>query len=944
MTDERLDFLLEGRERLSRPIGEIVDELHDLSSAATAGSRVLSRLEAQADDAGDELRSVASQAGVATTAVAGLNTTLSRLDDVQVDVDVDSSPALDLDTTRRVALDVDRAELRSALNSMDDEQIAINPVLRDFEATLADAATAPEDGLDTDVDRERTITTRTENQLAAAAAQASLGDLGVSLERLPDDVQIDVQADGATETLAGLRTVRSQLADLDDEDARVSVTLDVDRSALDRLSDLNLGLADDAISPDVDTGGERTVDIATDMDVRGTKSHLRAVERALSRVDGRTATAEVDTDMDTDLDRTLHRAAAGLGAVSIPVEYDIDESLRSRLPERPAFSVPVDFDVRERIGERLDLGGVGADVGSQRTIDLTLGDSEQEVLAALSNLRTGLEALPDDERVNIHTRSDLDGLIATMGGVEALPDEVDFDVEAHTAEARAGLSAVLAEARSLDGLSADVEADVDRDGPGALSVLRSGGDDRDFNFDFPDIDGDDRRGSVLGEAVGGFGSLARGAGRGIPGVSGAASALTGMSPAAIAGAGAGAGGLASMAVGGVSALGGAGLGAGGLAGSLALGVSLTTSDREITATKQRIQDELGVLETNADFEFVSDALQSDLPTIVGDVADEVDSISGDLRGTFSEIRGGFWREFPSILSESSTLVTRLDSQLADITVGGLEAAPGAIRELGRAGEQVLPTLMEMGDPAADITGSLSRVGTGGIEFGGAFIEQGLEGLQALTPAADLAGDSLSVAADAASFFMDTLGDPTIEAFGGYVGWSAENARWLGETIYDLGSVVGIWDAMAGGVRLLGSGIEGAADAVGGFFDLLGSGAQQSLELLVDLHNVLNDLPQAQRVPGISAQDIEAPDLSTIGPDRGDGEEGGSGSGTGPGPSAPPPAAAATVESPAVASLPSGGAGPGSSSASPSTSTPATTATVLVVVRRAVREVVAAIHT
>ena len=196
MVDERLDFLLEGRQRLQRPIGEVVDELRDLSSAASVGSRALGRLEAQADDAGDELRSVASQAGVATTAVAGLDTTLSRLDDVQVDVDVDSPPALDLDTTRRVALDVDRAELRAALNSMDDERIAINPVLRDFEATLADAATATEDDLDTDVDRERTITTHTENRLAAASAQAALGDLGAPVERAPDDVTIDVQTEG----------------------------------------------------------------------------------------------------------------------------------------------------------------------------------------------------------------------------------------------------------------------------------------------------------------------------------------------------------------------------------------------------------------------------------------------------------------------------------------------------------------------------------------------------------------------------------------------------------------------------------------------------------------------------------------------------------------------------------------------------------------------------
>jgi hypothetical protein len=167
--------------------------------------------------------------------------------------------------------------------------------------------------------------------------------------------------------------------------------------------------------------------------------------------------------------------------------------------------------------------------------------------------------------------------------------------------------------------------------------------------------------------------------------------------------------------------------------------------------------------------------------------------------------------------------------------------------------------------------------------------------------------------------MDTLADPAIESFGGHVEWAAENARWLATGIYDLGSAVGIWDALAGGARLLGSGIEWAADAAGGFFDFLVGGAQKSLELLVDLHNVLNDLPQAQRVPGISAQDIDAPDLSTIGPDRGD--SGGPGGGE---PPATPPATS-TVQTSAVASLPSSAPAAGSPSTTSTRSTPATTA-------------------
>jgi hypothetical protein len=191
-----------------------------------------------------------------------------------------------------------------------------------------------------------------------------------------------------------------------------------------------------------------------------------------------------------------------------------------------------------------------------------------------------------------------------------------------------------------------------------------------------------------------------------------------------------------------------------------------------------------------------------------------------------------------------------------------------LRSMTTAADRVLPPLMAIADAGGDILGSVSSFGSGGLALVAEFAEQGAEGLATLSPLLDLTGDGLAVAAEATAFWMDTLGDPAIESFGGYVEWAAENARWLATGIYDLGSAVGIWDALAGGARLLGSGIEWAADAAGGFFDFLVGGAQKSLELLVDLHNVLNDLPQAQRVPGISAQDIEAPDLSTIGPDRG----------------------------------------------------------------------------
>jgi hypothetical protein len=221
-------------------------------------------------------------------------------------------------------------------------------------------------------------------------------------------------------------------------------------------------------------------------------------------------------------------------------------------------------------------------------------------------------------------------------------------------------------------------------------------------------------------------------------------------------------------------------------------------------------------------------------------------------------------------------------------------------------------------------------------------EQGLDFLAAFAPAADLAGDALSVAGGAAGFFMDAVGDPSIEAFGGYVEWSAENVRWLAEGIDAIGSTLGVWDGLATIIRGVGDGLGFVYSMAENAYDTLASGAEWVLGKILDLHNAINDVPGAAEMSSfISEEDIAMPDLSSIGPDRADGE------GPGPGPGTPPSASAAAVESSAIASLPSNTTAasqppsraasgtsstastprPSSGTSSPSSTPPATTSSV-----------------
>jgi hypothetical protein len=783
---------------------------------------------------------------------------------------------------------------------MDDERIAINPVLRDFETTLADAATAPESDLDTD--RERTITTRTDNQLAAAAAQAALGDLGTTVERATDDIQIDVQTDGVTETLAGLRTVRDRLADLDDEDARVSVTLDVDRSALDRLSDLDLNLADDTVSRDVDTDGERTVGIDVD----------------------------IDTDMNTDVNRTLRRAAGGLGGISIPVEFDARQRVRDLLPDSLSRSISTEID--ETISGSVGTVGDSED----RTIRIGYDTDETRVLEDLATIHAELAALPDRKDININTEAELAALVRSIDGLESLPDHVrsEVDVEAHSTAAQGELSAVLAQAQTLDQI--DPSVDVDSDGS-ALDTLRS----RDafgLDFDAPDLDmpgGGRDRNSLLSEGAGGFRQLMGGLARGVPGLRGAASALGGgMGPAAVTGAGAGVGGLLSMGVGAGAGLAGGGIAGGGLLGSLALGVKLNTSDREIAQTKAHVQAALSTIEGNADFEFISESLRSDAVEATSLVAAELNSISGDLRGTFTQIETGAMEQLPSIIGSVSNSITTLGPTVASISTGIFETLPGFIDESTRAASEFLPVLQSWAKPLGPIIGSMSRLGTALFSVLEAPVNAILTPLAEMAPLTDLVADGFSIVGQALSFATDNIGLPLWDKLGGTISWAAGWVRYFGEGLYNLADRFGIVDAVAGAFETVGSVINSlSADSVASFANGIINTTEGMVNRAIRLYNRANN---SILVPGDDLNQINVGELS--GEDlMAPGSGGSDGSGTPPG---IPSTESAGLTASAIASLPSQGtdsagtstsaaaAGPSSLSSpvsSPATGTTATPA-------------------
>jgi len=505
----------------------------------------------------------------------------------------------------------------------------------------------------------------------------------------------------------------------------------------------------------------------------------------------------------------------------------------------------------------------------------------------------------------------LDALVRSIDTYDDLPREVRSELEAtaHTADAQAALTAVLAQAETIDDLDPTVDVDTDTD---ALRTLR-GFDGSGLDFDVPDIDipdlGDrDGQGGVLGGAT----SVLSGGLRAAPGGRGIARAFAGMSPAAMLGGAGVLGGITSAVAGAVSAGIGAGIGAAAIGGGLALPVAVNVDEGEVDALKQSVKAALSPLE-GGEWEAFQERVFAGVPQAAGMTAQAINSVQDTLLETADEVGDSFWTEFPSILDETTDSVQILDDDISAAIEAGLSSSPGVIRESTRAADELLPEFGDIAAPTIDIAGSVSRLGTGALDLGiNAFLEPVLNTLAALTPLADLFGDALHVAGEAASFVYDNLGAENVDAFAGAIQTAVDVAYAFGNALYNVGDAFGVWDGLATIIRGVGDALGFVYNAASDAYDTLAGGAEWALEKIISLHNTLNDLPKADEIPGIAEEDIEMPDLSGA---PGGSDSGGEGSGGGEGFTPSPPASTASVTGAAIASLPSTTATPGASSAS-----------------------------
>ena len=795
--------------------------------------------------------------------------------------------------------------LESAEESADDFADELADVSREAQQVAASttAATAGVEGLDaalSDLDGDVDFDFA-DVDLDALSLDAD--DLATAVSTIPDEA---VLARSALERIAETDLDFEADVDLDTADLTRRVALSVDRSGLqealsslpDREIDVNPVLRSLRGSlGDIDAG-EATARAAVTTDASNIEAPYSAAVAAVASL-----TEEVD-DLETSL-VAVDRAAHDLpGRVRVDVSGDVDDILAD-LELTEARLSALDVDAR-RLTDRLDFG----ETVDKALIDITLGESEREVLSALAEIRGSLATLPDREDVAIHTDADLDGLIATMVGIESLPAEVrsEVEVDALTGEAQAALTAVLAQAEALDALDPTVNVDADTT---ALSVLRRGGDG--FDLDLPDFE---RRGrdDSFGAGIGAVGaSLSR-----LTRTSGAISALRGLGPAGIAGATGAGGTLVSTIAGAVSAGIGAGIGAAAIGGGLALPVALNIDEGEIDALKRNVESALAPLE-GGEWEALQQRIFSGIPQAAGMTAGAINSVRSELLDTADEVGDSFWVEFPKILDETTESVRALDDDISSISIGVLETIPGLIRESTRAGDELLPEFTDLAVPTGDILGSGSRLGTGALDFGiNAFLEPALDTLAALAPLADLLGDALHVAGEAAAFVYENIGQENIAATAGAIQTVVDLAYAFGELVYNIGVATGAWDALATVIRAVGDGFGYVYRIAGDAYEAIAGGAEWVLEKIISLHNRLNDVPGAAEMSRfIAEEDIAMPDFSG-GPGGGGGDGGGSpdfGGGSGEGTGAP----TATITGDALASLPSTSPTASSSAGTASTS-------------------------
>lgn len=770
-------------------------------------------------------------------------------------------------------------------DDLQDELAAVDRELRDVAASAGVATGAVQgldaalDGLDGDIDFDFA-----DVDLDSLSLDAE--DLATAVSAIPDEA---VLARSALERIAETDLDFEADVDLDTDDLTRRVALSVDRSGLrEALSSL----------PD------REIDV---------NPVLRSLRGSLGDIDAGEATARAAVTTDaSDIEAPYSAAIAAVASLTDEVD-DLETSLVA--VDRAAHDLPgrvrvdVSGDVDDILTDRVAVGETVDDA----LIDISLGESEQEVLSALAEIRGSLATLPDCEDVAIHTDADLDGLIATMVGIESLPAEVrsEVEVDALTGEAQAALTAVLAQAEAIDALNPTVDVDADTS---ALSALRAGGDG--FDLDLPDFEHRGRTDS-FGAGIGAVGaSLSR-----LTRTSGAIGALRGLGPAGIAGATGAGGTLVSTIAGAVSAGIGAGIGAAAIGGGLALPVALNIDEGEVDALKRSVEAALSPLE-GGEWEDLQKRIFAGIPQAAGMTAQAINSVRGELLDTADEVGDSFWVEFPEILDETAESVRALDDDISSISVGVLESIPGLIRETTRAGDELLPEFTDLAVPTGTLLGSGSRLGTGALDFG---INVGLvpllDTLAVLTPLADLLGDALHVAGEAAAFIYENIGEENLAATAGAIQTVVDLAYAFGELVYNIGVASGAWDNLATLIRGVGDAFAFVYKIAGDAYDALAGGAEWVLEKLIQLHNKLNDIPGvAMMSKHVTKKDIEMPDFSG-GPGGGPGGDGGGGPGFGGGPGAGTGTGTptATITGDALASLPSTSPTAASSAGTASTS-------------------------
>jgi hypothetical protein len=590
--------------------------------------------------------------------------------------------------------------------------------------------------------------------------------------------------------------------------------------------------------------------------------------------------------------------------VSIDIQGDVEDILA---------------DLRTTEARVRSLDGRTIDVAVDRE-DLALPDSDEFDLRAaldtsatqpdLAALRSEFLSLPDEETISIDTDADLAGITAVVTALASLPDETTVPIDTE-----ADLGGVLTARSALDGLpegSATAGIDID----GVADAL--GGIDA-VDQALESLDGEDDQRGVLGGAT----SVLSGGLRAAPGGRGIARAFAGMSPAAMLGGAGVLGGITAAVAGAVSAGVGAALGAGAIGGGLALPVAMNVDEGEVDALKESVKAALSPLEGGA-WEDLQQRLFAGIAQAAGMVASSINSVQDSLLETADEVGDSFWTEFPSILAETTDSVRMLDDDISSIGIGALESIPGIIRESTRAADELLPEFGDIAAPTIDIAGSVSRLGTGALDLGiNAFLEPVLNTLAALTPLADLFGDTLHVAGEAAAFVYDNLGSENVDAFAGAIQTAVDLAYAFGNALYAVGDAFGVWETLAAIIRGVGDGLGLIYSTASDAYDALAGGAEWVLGKILDLHNALNDIPGAAEMSSfIAEEDIAMPDLS--GAPGGSGSEGSSGPGdyrSGPD---PPPAPNATITASALASLPgtdptssSGATGPASTTSTAS---------------------------